>query len=384
MEEQNKQNSIPGISGDTEIFDYKSGIPLNVGDVVNNRIKAKVLSLKGNNKSFGNSFSEFDLSDVTGWSKSMEKTKVIRLVTSYGEPINTSPEQKVLSRQGWKRAKDLKEGEYILKINKCQVRLGDNKFNKDYARFLGYWLGDGSSDFRKTPNIASIDKAIIQDLRRIAINKGYKLIYGKPLSYYFVDKLPPRRSWDGRIISTNIFNLLLRDLGLLGKHEEKKIIPLKIFSLRKAYLAEVLCGLFMTDGTVNKIKATVEFCNISETMVKQIHYLLLATGIHSRVWKQENNSRGKHPLWILSINGIDKLKEYGKLVTLIGEKAKKLKYWCDQPIRKDNKGKRISFSKNLFCEKVLKIENLDNQTVYSLSTDKYNNYLANECICSSS
>ncbi len=118
---------------------------------------------------------------------------------------------------------------------------------------------------------------------------------------------------------------------MLGKHEDEKHLPPKIFSLRKKYIAEVLCGLFMTDGTVSKVRSTVGFCNISEIMVKQMHYLLLICGIHSRVWKQERPSKGKHPIWILSVNGIDKLKEFRKLVPLISYKEKRLKY-CQESI----------------------------------------------------
>lgn len=370
------------VTGETEIFDYNSGTPLKISDIVKNKIPAKVLSYKKDNKSFGISRAEFGLESVSNWFERPTKQPTIKITTSYGIPISVTPEHKLLTDEGWKPAKELKEGDYLIKPSGSQIKLGSkriDRLDKTYLRFLGYWLGDGYSDFGKTPCVSSIDKAIIKDLHRIAKSKGYKLSFFKPVSYGFTDKLPAKRNWDGKFMETNKFNLFLKDFGLLGKHREEKHIPQEIFSLKKGYIAEVLLGLFMADGTVSKIRPTVAFHNISEILVKQIHHLLLVSRINSRVCKQGARTNRK-PLWILSINGIENLKKFNKFVPLIGSKGERLNRWC-QLEESSRSGKQKRFGKEALCEKITKIENNGLQKVYDLTVTNNHNYLGNGYIC---
>lgn len=105
-------------------------------------------------------------------------------------------------------------------------------------RVVGWLIGDGSYGFDKTPRLSNCDNEI---------NEYIETHFNTSLDR------PVRITKDGKVYKeTRIKGICpkLRELGIYGQVKDKKRLPINIHQYDQESLAELIGGLFDTDGYI--------------------------------------------------------------------------------------------------------------------------------------
>jgi hypothetical protein len=150
---------------------------------------------------------------------------------------------------------DDKTQKHIHKLFRVGVDFEQNRQSVDSLKidpyFLGLLLGDGS--FLGTPNIATTNKAIVQEIKKQA--KFYRLTVRKRV---VKNKCPQyalvkgRKYSFGRHGGSNILINRLRFFKLWGKKCDNKFIPQVYKTSTRENRLAILAGLLDTDGCLQK------------------------------------------------------------------------------------------------------------------------------------
>ena len=230
----------------------------------------------------------------------IKKAKVIE--TKTGHKLTCGYNHRLLDKDdNWVRAEDVKVGQ-IFKTSSCEiinpknrVRInfnfwdkGNNSFvsdalpyieiNPQWARLLGYLLGDGHIHPSYAGLVCSPEyNDVKEDVMKIAAELG--LPVSAKLRYRVGAKNP---LWVINVGST-IFSRFCKHLGFRGRREKIFRIPRSIFESPKEVSKEFLSGLFETDGTVDK-RGTVSVCTKDKELAHDIVLLLATFGIRAYIY----------------------------------------------------------------------------------------------------
>lgn len=124
----------------------------------------------------------------------------------------------------------------------------------------------------------------------------------------------------------------LKDLGLHGKYSWQKTLPPVVWTWNRRSVAELLSGLFVTDGTVyprkdkGKVLPTISFCSTSEQLVRQIQDLLYwRFGIvTSAVYCVMDGKWLKHRLYRFNLSTTQAVFRFWREIPLFGVKKARL------------------------------------------------------------
>ena len=83
---------------------------------------------------------------------------------------------------------------------------------------------------------------------------------------------------------------LLRNIGIYGQTKNRKRLPDCYMSLTKKNSAELIAGLFDTDGTVTGTHR-IGITQSSEEILLQVQELLQKFGVYGKIYKQSPNIR---------------------------------------------------------------------------------------------
>lgn len=199
--------------------------------------------------------------------------KFYKIRTSKGNEIICSGKHKILSKNGWIKASDLKIGDRMIS-NFPQIE-STEKIEKWQAFMLGILLGDG-------------------DIKRMQV---LWTCFSPKLIEYAKNILPPElkvqqvKNVEGRFtisitqaVKNNPLKKWLKDIGIWGKGSWDKFIPDIIFCCDNDILKEVLRGLFSTDGSCNTNGHTILYYSRSERLCQDVKKLLRRLGIISKVY----------------------------------------------------------------------------------------------------
>ena len=175
---------------------------------------------------------------------------------------------------------ELKEGSLI--ATPRIIEINGKEMDKDYARFIGYIIGDGYIA-KDRIEFVNADKEIIEDFIDLTKNKfgldirerddkNIKIIY-------FRDKKKVKE----------IRDLFYKDYTETITSEVKQI-PKEYMVADNNTISNLLAGLYDTDGSVRKDIAVIEYCTKNQKLAKQIQGLLLRFGITSKVKKRICNA----------------------------------------------------------------------------------------------
>ena len=143
------------------------------------------------------------------------------------------------------------------------------------ARFVGMLIGDGSYGFNKTPVFANCDSEI----------NDY--IYS---NYDCVEELSYLTKLNKLYKETRIRNITkqLREIGIYGQTKSNKRLPLNFMLLDKQNSADLIAGLFDTDGcVVNNGKRICAFLTqSSKELLEEVKILLIKFGVRSNIRKR--------------------------------------------------------------------------------------------------
>ena len=193
------------------------------------------------------------------------------------------------------------EADYGLNMQTLQVKKGTSRtlsatigINKDFCRFLGYYIAEGyTQENQGNVVFSNADKVIIDDIVNLSKN-----LFG----------VEPRiRTTEGLgqstqiILGNKILSLLLKKIGCGRIALEKRVPPL-VFGLSEDKICEFLQGYFDGDGlqTSNISSGNRISCStVSKKLADDLLYLFLNLGIVARLYTKQPTGISKNIQYIL-------------------------------------------------------------------------------------
>ena len=244
---------------------------------------------------------------ASGFFKNFNSDGLIRIKTSNGYSIRTTPNHKFLVKRQKKTieipAAEIKETDKLATVGKIQLNSFENCRFKDFCKqtiapfdfqldedwfyLIGAMLGDGYSGaeyvegkilYKTNPSIVGNDSEIFLNIVRPLRLAGLNVRIGEN-SYKIPQMALPKNKW---------FREFLLNCGI--DKGRKKHITEKLMNAAPDRISAILQGLFDTDGFVTRNKG-VGFSNTSELLILDVRKLLLRFGIISRVRKKNNKVR---------------------------------------------------------------------------------------------
>lgn len=196
------------------------------------------------------------------------KKPVYRLTLKGGKQIDATDNHPFFTAEGWKELKDLKIGEMLATPNKLNF-FGNKSIDTNEIKLLAHIIG----------------------------NNNYK---------------------NNNIYSNKVKNLLIK-YDIYNCDADNKVIPKKIFRLKKEQVALFLSRLFSTDGWASsscrnkKWLCEIGYSSNSEILIREISHLLLRFGIKSNILKKTQKS------WTLRIYDRSSINIFAKEIGIYGK-----------------------------------------------------------------
>jgi ribonucleoside-diphosphate reductase alpha chain len=146
--------------------------------------------------------------------------------------------------------------------------------NKDFAFFLGVWLGDGCIYNTSNGRIAGITfqtNINEQKLHKFLVQFGSKLFGFDPSVTYNVEQNTKTIYFSSQIVG-KVFN------SLFGRGFANKRLPNFVFNWDYSLVSSLLAGLISSDGTISK-NGTCKIEIRNKKLVEQMYYLSRQCGI---------------------------------------------------------------------------------------------------------
>lgn len=156
-------------------------------------------------------------------------------------------------------------------VVRAQLEIDDN-----FARFLGYFVGDGSiHDATLSVVCDASDESVIEDVSRLMRRFGTprRRVVGSNRGGIEV-RLADKR------IGPLLARLGLAEIGSTTHWKRKVRVPECIWRSPRGIVREFLRGLFEADGWISKTKNNVKFFTKDEQLGRDVQVLLLGFGIH--------------------------------------------------------------------------------------------------------
>ena len=292
--------------------EYGTFVPIE--EMIKNKIQSDVLS-------------EFDgkalCSKIENWYENGEK-RVLKISTANGESVSVTENHRMLIYDKeskcliWKRSDELSSSDWLTRPRNLFLDFERSDIDRDLISFLGYMLGDGYFDPSACMSFTNIDKEVLDEMTRICRRFGAKLTLNDD-RHYRISGIEKANRWHPLALRT-----FVKEQGLIGVTKERKHIPIDVWQQKTENLKGLVVALFMTDGTVNKSRASLSFSNNSLELLMQLRMLLRRFGIHSTLKRPDLERYDKTGL--ISINGIELLKFY-ETFRLLGRKQRLLESW---------------------------------------------------------
>ena len=244
-------------------------------------------------------------------------------------------------------------------------------------RLVGWLIGDGSYGIDKTPRLSNCDDEI----------NNYVLEH-----FDTSDDSKPRTTKDGRVYrETRIKGICakLRELGIYGQTKDKKRLPDNIHQYSPESLAELIGGIFDTDGYIAIDKTgrpRITLTQNNKEILEDISDVLLHFGVHCTISyiktkEREHMFNGKlirdgHGHWRLSITDITSIGRFAQSIECVVEYKQSaldaMLLYTHEHVSKHNK-----YVSGIHAERIIKIEDIGEQPIYNLTASANHNYIAN-------
>ncbi len=198
-------------------------------------------------------------------------------------------------------------------------------FDYDFARLMGYLVGDGYVRIRKTTGITSLtnkNKDVLNDFERLVKNVFNLNVIKR--------KKQNSDCFEYYITSIEIVRILLNiDPSITCKSGEMKISSFVTKSPDKI-VKGFIQSLFECEAYVSKTKRVMEFSSKSKELIFDLKYLLLRFGIISQVssslkYASNTKNKTKNIYYRLRISGKEIINFYEKIGFISSEKQNKLR-----------------------------------------------------------
>ncbi len=224
------------------------------------------------------------------------KKRLYKLITRTGREIIASQNHPffTITDKGleWLPLKNLNNKSYICLPNKISLN-NSLDFEDNKIKVLAHLIAEGKlGDSAGSPGYTQ-DPVQNPDIRGDYISSLKNLFPEGEIKEYKKDIKINFRLMDTRFGTTNKLRLLIRDHGLDGKKSNEKFVPKIIFNLRNEKIALFLRILYSCDGSIyeksnRKSKQTIiEYCSISDRLIKDVSILLSILGISHTITKRK-------------------------------------------------------------------------------------------------
>ncbi|HBC73176.1 MAG: ATP-dependent zinc metalloprotease FtsH [Candidatus Amesbacteria bacterium GW2011_GWB1_47_19] len=219
----------------------------------------------------------------------------VKVQLAQGFDIEGTPEHPVVVMAGdgklrFRKLQDVKLGDY------AALQFGRGMFGNlqmvdaDTAYLMGLLTGDGNMSHASRVGLTNIDPEIISFFENY-IKKRYpeNAITVRQQSY---------------LVSSWQFKRSLYEMGMSYLLSFDKSVPVTILQASRGIQIMFLRGLFDTDASVEKSRATIEYTTVSEKMAKQIQMMLLNMGVVAYLNVKGKTENGYYrPVYRLNITG---------------------------------------------------------------------------------
>lgn len=260
------------------------------------------------------------------------KKKLYKLKTRTGRNIIASQNHPFLTitNKGteWISLENLNESSYICLPNKIDISKKIN-YDDDKIKILAHLIAEGKlGDKIGSPVYFQCSKQNLE-IRQDYINSLKNLFPdGEIKSYCGKDVVIVFRNMNTTKGTTNKLRLFVREHGLDGKKSDEKFIPKIIFNLENKKIALFLNRLFSCDGCIyinkgnsQREQIVVEYCSISERLIRDVSLLLGRFGIHHTITSKKFRDN-QHYAWRICISNHEHLRKFIKNIGFIGKKQK--------------------------------------------------------------
>ena len=267
----------------------------------------------------------------------------------------------------WREAHAIKPNEQIAIIERIPI-FGTDKL--DNARMIGMMIGDGSYDTNHGVRYYSMDI----ELQQFAELNGGELKsirnYNKPFNCYIF------RGWSDR----------LRSIGIFNQSGINKTLPTMWWRYDRNSLAELIGGLYDTDGCVNLDgdRVNIKISQISKTVIDNLKLMLLRFGVHCNysiekaksmnITGKVYQSKESHVLTIRDKNSL--INFYNSFYFLIKHKQDKLSLVPE--LYANRKGYHNDYG--VIFDTVKSVVHIGDQEIYNLEALGSHTYLANNIV----
>ena len=374
---------------------------------------------------------DLDLPIITWFNNSLHKTfdkklfvydceKLLKISLKDGREIKVTPNHPLMTQDGWKRADQLKENDYLsvswpdafpeeqvnlfheIKIHKKAPKTIMNKvllpktLNVDLANILGYILSEGwhekggKNGGIVRVSFGSSNKEIIEDWK-----KSVKNVFGIESAFRRLDE--KTETWDINSVMAGEF--LGQFDGIYYKANEK-FIPKQLFDSPKEVVEKFLTAFYDGEGSVkhengkllktskwtnkngtikeknylsNKKGKSVELRSSSLKLMQQVQLLLTKFGIKSSITSDETRGFICYKLHIYRKENLVKFYQN------IGIKTLRLREKIEKVIQSYE---RVMQQPNLNILAIKKIEIIENKQgkVYDIEVPNTHSFLANNIV----
>lgn len=189
------------------------------------------------------------------------------------------------------------------------------KVNSDFARILGYYLGDGSHEidritfFEQREKVAEHYQKLIENTFKIKTDLRFR---------------ESKNYWQIRVYS-RILAQLFKQIYLEKDKTHNEKIPLVILKSSDESLAAFVGGFFDAEGYVSKSRIAAGFNN--EKLAKQIQLAFLRLGIIASINEYDNrrNPYSKNVRYTLAIDDLESVRKFSELIGFVSkEKQNKI------------------------------------------------------------
>lgn len=359
-----------------QCIDKDSIILLSNGDFK----KISDIKIGDNIISYNETYKKFENDKVKDvWKVGIRKRYKIKFRS--GNSIICTDNHKIYTKGGWKTIKDgLFNHSYLHKnklseicsINNSSIIDNKNLIGKNKAKLLGYLLSDGHA----SGSISFSNK-----------NNLYHNEVSNIIKKEFKDIIPKRKetlTWLTCNHGTNKQNSLskwLTEIDAMNYTCERRKLPNILFDCSKNEISCFLNRFWAGDGCIyisKKDDIDLIVSAVSIYQAQQIQYLLLKLGIKSR-YNLHMGKKSKKKFYVVHISEKNAIKQFFNTVGIIYGKEKKCKQALDILNKRTQPG-YYKIENNILWEKISSIEELKDDIVYDIETEKNHNFIANNLL----
>lgn len=222
-------------------------------------------------------------------------------IEAQGFTLKCSPDHKIMTSNGWKKAGELSLGDQ-LRVNDVGIRTWSGRGTFDDGYLVGVVIGDGTLGIEGK---CSISSSLKDEGSETVREKVLTLTANYPITSREWVMPPSHRDTQELHFSCSYLARLCGDYDIT--HKSKTIGP-KIELASSDFCKGLLQGLFDTDGSVKKLGPNrtargVRFSQFNKDTIQAVQRLLARFGIQSRVCEGDKSDWSRKTPYILTVRG---------------------------------------------------------------------------------